>query len=413
MHTFHKADAERMFEMVAQGDCVLPKEAFRDARGDLRWQAINDPHNACNLRKFEQRESNGMVEALPLEKYGFDLDRLEVGDILLSLGDSRSASKIAWATDGPFSHAMLYAGLSVIHADLDGVYSKNPQRLTVAAPESLGVLRLRRGLSVDEKDWLCDFARYWVGALYSKADAGATVVLNKLKKSAVSDKQFCSRLVAQAYSAIGIRLVKNPDYCSPNDLLRSPEMESVGDGVKRLEQAEIAFAASEDYNEKIQRATFAWLDKVRALAERRKLGKVIRHVDVAPLLVQHRGYDKAIAKYAIESGYPNFARVDRIRNSYRYNPQEFLLWCISQGVSVLDLVDWEQRSIDLDLERREANYANSMSNFAQLPLKYFALEMNLARELLSELECRQQTLDVVREFLAGRSAHAPSPSGGV
>lgn len=353
-----------------------------------------------------------MPEALPPEKYGFDLDRLEVGDILLSLGDSRPARKIASVTDGPFSHAMLYVGLSVIHADLDGVYSKNPQRLTVDAPEKLGVLRLRRGLSADEKGRLCDFARYWVGALYSKVDAGATVMLNKLNKSAILDKQFCSRLVAQAYSAIDIRLVRNPDYCSPNDLLRSPEMVSVRECVKKLGQAEIAFATSDDYNEKIQQATFAWLGKVRAFAERRNLGKVIRHVDVTPLLMRHPGYDQVITNYAIASGYPNFARVDRSRNLYRYSPQDFLCLCISQGVPVSDLVESEQHSIDLDMERRKANYANAMSNFSQSPLKYFELEMNLARELLSELKCRQQTLEMVRGFLAGRETHAPSPLGG-
>lgn len=353
-----------------------------------------------------------MTEVLGPEKYGFNLDRLEVGDILLSLGDSRAAPKIAWATDGPYSHAMLYVGLSVIHADLDGVYSKNPQRLTAASPERLGVLRMRRGLSAEEKDTLCDFARSWVGALYSKVDAGATLVFSKLMKPAVSDKQFCSRLVAQAYSAIGVQLVKNPDYCSPNDLQRSPEMEPVGDAVKKLAQAEIAFAASEDYNEDLQRATFAWLEKVRGLAERRKLGKVIRQVDVASLLVQHPGYDKAVTNYAVESGYPNFAKVDRVRNSYRYDPHEFLLWCINQGISILDVITSEQRSIDLDLARREANYRNSMSMFAQLPLRFFALEMNLARELLSELEFRQQTLDVVRDLLAERRSVASPPSDG-
>lgn len=335
------------------------------------------------------------------ERYGFDLGRLQVGDVLLSLGDSKFAPKVAWATNGPFSHAMLYVGHSVIHADPDGVYSKNPQRVTVDASDKLGVLRLNRALSADEKAGLCDFARYWVGSLYSKADAGLTPVFNKIRKPAVSDKQFCSRLVAQAYAAIDIPLVKNADYCSPNDLLRSPKMESIGGCVKKLGPAEIDFAESEDYNEQIQKATFEWLAKVRDLAKRRNLGKVLRHADIVPLLIKHRGYDEVITNYAIASGYPNFATVDRIKNPYRYNPRCFLLWCDFLQVSVLDLVEQEQRSIDESRRLREMNCANSEFNFSQLPLKYFALEMRLARELLNDLECRQHTLDAVREYLAG------------
>lgn len=350
-----------------------------------------------------------MADVLSTEMFGFNLERLEVGDILLSLGDSTWGPKIARMTGGPYSHAMLYVGFSVIHADLDGVYSKNPQRLIFDSPDNLKVLRLNRVISGGEMNTLCEYARYWVGALYSKADASATLVLRNQKKRAITDKQFCSRLVAQAYSAIGIQLVKNPDYCSPNDLLRSPEVIQVGDGIKKLDQAEIFFAASDDYNEQLQRATFSWLEKVRSLAERRKLGNVVRHADVAPFLVRNPGYDKVVTQYAIESGYPNFARVDRICNSYRYDPQEFVLKFMSEGVSASDIISKEQRSIDIDRPRREANYKAFKSMFDQLPLKYFMLEIELGHMLLSELNARQQTLNVVQDFLDGKCPLTPLP----
>jgi len=342
-----------------------------------------------------------MIQSSPIpEKYGFDFAGLEVGDILLSFGESKTAKRIAKATGGGFSHAMLYVGHSVIHAMPDGVYSKNPQRLLVSAPEHLGVLRLCRHLSTHEKDQLCGYARTWIGALYSVPEAGATLLLSKVKKSAISDKQFCSRLVAQAYAFIGVDLVKNPDYCSPNDFLRSPEVETIEGCIKRMNQAEIDFADSHDYNVEIQQATFVWLAKVRSLAERRKLGQVSKQLDVTPLLMQHPGFDKVITQYVINSGYANYARVDRVRNPHRYNPQAFVLLCSNKRVSIQEMIEEEQRSIDRDMKRRTENYANSKANYSQMPLQYFALEMELACDLLNELECRQHTLDAVRRASA-------------
>lgn len=42
-----------------------------------------------------------------------------------------------------------------------------------------------------------------------------------------SNRTFCSRLVAQAYHHGGIEVVKNPDYCSPDDFLSSALLEKV------------------------------------------------------------------------------------------------------------------------------------------------------------------------------------------
>ena len=42
-----------------------------------------------------------------------------------------------------------------------------------------------------------------------------------------SNRTFCSRLVAQAYHQGGIDIVKNPDYCSPDDFLISDCLEKV------------------------------------------------------------------------------------------------------------------------------------------------------------------------------------------
>lgn len=42
-------------------------------------------------------------------------------------------------------------------------------------------------------------------------------------------QQFCSRLVARSYENVGIKLVKNKDYCTPDDLRRSPLLKELND----------------------------------------------------------------------------------------------------------------------------------------------------------------------------------------
>ncbi|MHB1117738.1 hypothetical protein [Sideroxydans sp.] len=336
------------------------------------------------------------------ETYGFNLNSLEVGDILLSFGEDKKPKQIAKATGGPFSHAMLYVGHSVIHATTDGVYSKNPQRLKFEAVEHIGVIRAKRKLNEQEKDRLCTYARSWVGALYSVPEAGATLMFSKSNKLAtVAHKQFCSRLVAQAYASIGISLVRNPNYCSPNDLLRSQEVETIKDCVKKLSSAEIELADSHDYNLELQSATFTWLTKVRDLAVRRNLGKVTTQNDVGLLLIKHPGFDKVVSRYMIDSGYLNYIRVDRIKNSYRYSPEAFLLLCANEAISVIKLLEQEQKSIDSDLRRRQQDVVNAHANSSAHQFQYFALAERLSRDLLGELECRQHTLDEVRALMVG------------
>jgi hypothetical protein len=70
--------------------------------------------------------------------------------------------------------------------------------------------------------WLIDSDRSDAGARRSKAEAVHSVRGGPEPRSA---KQFCSRLVARAYASVGVQLVPDKDYCTPEDLRVSPLLE--------------------------------------------------------------------------------------------------------------------------------------------------------------------------------------------
>jgi uncharacterized protein YycO len=145
---------------------------------------------------------------------------LKVGDIILTTTTAALSKAVRAATHSDISHAMIYVqDHSVIDATAEGVQARNTQRLLFEDDSSIYALRLRDELSADQARDICNFVRTRVGAQYSTKEAirsalGGTREWTK--------KQFCSRLVAQAYDSVGIRLVDNPNFCSPANLKDSP-----------------------------------------------------------------------------------------------------------------------------------------------------------------------------------------------
>ncbi|TOD75392.1 hypothetical protein, partial [Vibrio parahaemolyticus] len=74
--------------------------------------------------------------------------KLQLGDVILTMGEGKSSKLIAKVTGGDFSHAMIYVGNSLVHAIPEGgVYSKNPQRLLFKNANQVKVLRYKGELS--------------------------------------------------------------------------------------------------------------------------------------------------------------------------------------------------------------------------------------------------------------------------
>jgi len=334
-------------------------------------------------------------------KYTFNIPSLEVGDILLSRGEGTGASLIAKHTDGHFSHAMVNVGNSVIHAMPDGVYSKNPQRLLFDSSDDIRVLRVRGGLTSQQKINIERIARAWVGALYSKSEAIA-VVVRKLRKPNNSQKQFCSRLVAQCYQEAGIQIVPNTDYCSPNDLALSQMLHAIPDSVVEASETEIKFANEKiDYNIKIQRCTFTWLAKARALAKRRGLGEIARQSDVGKLIFENPSLDKVICNYIRSSGYLDYVDVDRSINPFRYDKALFLEKFPTEA-ELRHAIAVEQDVNATEIERHGYNYQVAKSNLGVLNNEYHRLVFLHAASLLGEVQVRVGVLNEVENALTGR-----------
>jgi hypothetical protein len=127
---------------------------------------------------------------------------------------------------------------SVIDATGEGVHARNTQRLFFDNECSIHVLRLRAGISPSQLDAVVTYIRGQVGTQYSAKEAVLTVLGGA---RAWTKKQFCSRLVAQAFESAGIALVFDSNYCSPADIKDSPHLIAVESPTVAVTAGEAAF----------------------------------------------------------------------------------------------------------------------------------------------------------------------------
>jgi len=154
-----------------------------------------------------------------------NVDVLAIGDIVLSTTLTKTSKALRVGTRSDISHAMLYVqDHSLIDSTSEGVQSRNTQRVIIDDECKVYVLRLFGGLSGAQAGAVVTFARAQIGTSYSVREAVQT---GMGIRGAPSRKQFCSRLVAQAYAAAGINLVRDPNYCTPQQLLESKILEEV------------------------------------------------------------------------------------------------------------------------------------------------------------------------------------------
>jgi len=313
-------------------------------------------------------------------KWLFDTDKLRPGDILFSR--SPYVGKIiAKSTKGAYSHVMLYVGDSLIHAEPNGVWSKNPQRLLVDDPSRLSAYRVKEQISGEALQILENFARTKVGGLYSIPQAVSTV--RRAATAVANDEQFCSRLVAQSFQAIGVNLVDVPDFCTPNQIAKSPLLEPVIDCVREASAADISFSETEDYNLQLQKETYIWLKKVRKLSERRKLRAIVAQNDVGAMVLENPSLDHVVSNYVRSTRYLDFSDIDRSRNPWRYDVRLFLEK-VGSHPSPMHVVSRERAINESNIRRHEINLLAAANN-AKSGLEFFGMELELAHKILDEM----------------------------
>ncbi|MCF3628202.1 YiiX/YebB-like N1pC/P60 family cysteine hydrolase [Thalassospiraceae bacterium LMO-SO8] len=238
---------------------------------------------------------------------------LKPGDVILTTSDAKISKFIRTTTASPISHAMLYIDhCAIIDATEDGVHSANTQRLFFEQHNAVFVLRTKDALDPSVAIKICNYVRERIGSEYAKLEAARA--WQGLGKKGTT-KQFCSRLVAQAYAANGFDLVKNANFCTPKDLLKSEKLVEVADATVDVSDEEYqAWQAHPSGLELMRKSTNHILNGAR------KIDKSIQNLsDVDKLVLEHPEHDETIMQLYFDSGFLEVWRADHEINPWHYD----------------------------------------------------------------------------------------------
>ncbi len=244
-----------------------------------------------------------------------NIDLLKKGDVVLTTSAQKKPSGIIrTVTKSDISHAMICVSHgSVIDSTGDGVQARNIQKMFYDESCEIYILRPKDSLSEDVINRIVSYARASTGARYSLREAVASVKpqLNKVG----GERQFCSRMVARAYAHGGLKLVDNPDYCTPEDIKKSKLLIHIDPPALPVSQEEIAAIQEEgDTTEGMRKVTNILLGKLRELDN-----KVESVNDINHLVIKNPELDATVSKALEESGYLDFWKVEITRFPWRYD----------------------------------------------------------------------------------------------
>lgn len=239
-------------------------------------------------------------------------ESVEPGDIILTARPAKMSKLIRTSTGGSVSHAAICVqNGSFVDSTSEGVQAHNFQRELFEDSEEVFHLRLKKTLPPEVLAKIIEYARAEIGTRYSIRQAISSV---SPVKGSPRKKQFCSRLVAQAYSAGGIDLVANPDYCTPEDLLRSDLLMKLSVEFENLSKEDLEWAtASSNPIQATQEAQNAVLAEARAISP-----NIETFDDLYDLLKSQKDTDRPISDSLKNSGYLDLWRYDIENFPWRY-----------------------------------------------------------------------------------------------
>ncbi|MFC4237717.1 hypothetical protein ACFOY8_21115 [Thalassospira xianhensis] len=317
---------------------------------------------------------------------------MEPCDIVLTSDSGFTSRVVRKHTDSDISHAMLYVqNHALIDSTGDGVHTSNTQRNLFTDDCTLYVLRPRTPLSNAQKISILTYARAQTGTSYATFQAAAVTRLNPLKPSTTkSKKQFCSRLVAQAYAKAGINLIENPDYCSPDDLKTSSLLEFVPTAIRTATEEEINFAKKSSDTTALMRETTNDLLK----SARQKSTKIETPNDIDEHLFQNPSDDQYMTDALKLSGYLDIWRHDCIKNPWHYDLDLMMKRKNINKTHEYCIIITSYRDLD---DRYLINRGVYCTYYKSRDLEYFK-EMFELYDLLLELD--RTRLEVAKAWLA-------------
>jgi hypothetical protein len=300
------------------------------------------------------------------------MEILKEGDIILTGDDEKLSRFIKKYTKGSFSHAILYVGHgSYIHSDRDGVHSGNIQRLVFESSGNVRILRLDNKEKAKEA---CSFARLQVGKGYSIKGAINSKIKSKI--SVGDNRQYCSKLVAQAYNFVGIQLVDNPELCIPKEIEDCTKLTIVNEAIRVASDAEIEFAHSPSPLETQANITNHILENARKI-----IGKDIQTLtDLSHCIFQKPKFDQQISRLIKDSGYLTLWDGEKDNNPWRYDYSLFMDLPI-QRAEKLKLAERELKSSSDMIERFSQMLSFYIDSHRKTPLEYTTLHIMLYQKL--------------------------------
>ncbi|TCQ17483.1 YiiX/YebB-like N1pC/P60 family cysteine hydrolase [Rhizobium sp. PP-CC-3G-465] len=320
---------------------------------------------------------------------------LQPGDIILTTSRAKVSKGIRLATWSDISHAMVCVeGYSVIDATSDGVHARNTQRLFYAANDAVHVLRLRRAFTKQELNAVVMYMRGHIGSQYTTKEAVLTGLGRFIEPS---KKQFCSRLVAQAFRSAGIELVPNADFCSPESLKKSALLVEISEPTEDVTDEDVRrWEDRPDGTQKTRDATNAILNGART-----RNPSIQTFDDVDAHLALHPEDDDFFCGLLERSGYLSLWRGEQQKNPWLYDlalmqaspPDNMKAYCQS---TLADEAGLTNRFI--------VNRGGYVLYAHQYGLRYFQLKLALY-ELLSSLHL--QRIKVATAWLTAHGLAVP------
>lgn len=251
----------------------------------------------------------------------FDSAALQKGDVLLTTSPDIVSTLVRKVTGGKVSHAMIcVAPGSAIDATLEGVHARNIEKLVYPEQCAIYALRAKRALNGWQIDSVIQRVRSQVGQVYSIGQAALSVVKPAIP---LSDAQFCSRLVATAFDLCGVHLVENPSYCTPADILASPQLALVPDAV--VDASDNYLSSVNELDDSV--AVFRRVSNDYRSRLSKLNGKLRTDEDAIEFACRSSDADSAVADSLIDSDYLNFYAVEIDRFPWRYDIDEMSHLC--------------------------------------------------------------------------------------
>lgn len=321
------------------------------------------------------------------------------GDIVLTTTPDRQSRMIRTFIGADISHAMICVDhASVIDSTGDGVHARNLRRIVLEPGCAGHVLRPKTPLTPEQLRDVIDFARQQVGTRYSVMGAGKSVAI----PGVVGRRQFCSRLVAQAFRHAGILLSPNADFCHPGELLNSALLDEVADVLIEVAPEEAkAIKDDTDTVRAMRDATNALLNAAREVSSR-----IESLNDIDAYLIEHPEADEPFATALEQSGYLVLWRQSLIQTPWQYD-----LEAMEARAELADdlreycaeLCAGEQRGPN----RFVVNRAGYVMRASVYGCRYFSLMAELHTRLA---ELHAQRVKVARDWLMRRGVNAPAPA---